>query len=134
MLQHATRAFVRVLLAVARVYEVALTVNRDASEKDLLKSDEREMHYANNAIPPMPTGYWPKTPTPSCQDSVMLRPGVAYGSEPQVTREPVRTEGGRAISADTRTDVATVVESKEKRRTPSALRVGRLATHSGSGR
>ena len=41
VLQHATRAFVRVLLAVACVYEVALTVNRDASEKDLLKSDER---------------------------------------------------------------------------------------------
>ena len=41
VLQQAARAFVRVLLAVARVYDVALTVNRDASEKDLLKAYKR---------------------------------------------------------------------------------------------
>ena len=38
LLTQATRAFVKVLLTLAQVYELALTVNRDSSEKDLLKA------------------------------------------------------------------------------------------------
>ena len=40
-LTQATRAFVKVLLTLAQVYELALTVNRDSSEKDLLKAYKR---------------------------------------------------------------------------------------------
>ena len=38
LLTQGTRAFVKVLLTLAKVYELALTVNRDSSEKDLLKA------------------------------------------------------------------------------------------------
>ena len=41
LLTQATRAFVKVLLTLAQVYELALTVNRDSSEKDLLKAYRR---------------------------------------------------------------------------------------------
>ena len=41
LLTQATRAFVKVLLTLAQVYELALTVNRDSSEKDLLKAYKR---------------------------------------------------------------------------------------------
>ena len=37
----ATRAFVKVLLTVARVCEIALSVNRDSCEKDLVKAYKR---------------------------------------------------------------------------------------------
>ena len=38
LLTQATRALVKVLLALAQTYELALTVNRDSSETDLLKA------------------------------------------------------------------------------------------------
>ena len=41
LLTQATRAFVKVLLTLAQVYELALNVNRDSSEKDLLKAYKR---------------------------------------------------------------------------------------------
>ena len=41
LLTQATRAFVKFLLTLAQVYELALTVNRDSSEKDLLKAYKR---------------------------------------------------------------------------------------------
>ena len=41
LLTQATRAFVKVLLTLAKVYELALTVTRDSPEKDLLKAYKR---------------------------------------------------------------------------------------------
>ena len=41
LLIKATRAFVKVLLTLAQVYELAWNVNRDSSEKDLLKAYKR---------------------------------------------------------------------------------------------
>ena len=41
LLTQGTRAFVKVLLTLPRVYEVALTVNRDSSGKDVLKAYKR---------------------------------------------------------------------------------------------
>ena len=41
LLTQAVRALVKVLLALARTYELALTVNRDSSETDLLKACKR---------------------------------------------------------------------------------------------
>ena len=41
LLTQAARALVKVLLSLARVYELTLTVNRDSSEPDLLKAYRR---------------------------------------------------------------------------------------------
>ena len=41
LLTQATRAFVKVLLTLAKAYELALTVTRDSPEKDLLKAYKR---------------------------------------------------------------------------------------------